>query len=114
MIISSAGVQRSQPFCVVSEVLFDCSVQHQGSCAVQAAREGSSAMPDMELRSRAAVGNSADLYVRPGTVTSAETIALCTKENVVIITCSEYQLQVQSDALFVPNCIVPTSRLSIR
>lgn len=33
---------------------------------VQAARQGSTAMPDMELRSQAAVGKSADLYVRPG------------------------------------------------
>ena len=37
-----------------------------GTVFLQAARQGSVAMPDIELRSPAAVGSSADLYVRPG------------------------------------------------
>ena len=40
--------------------------QPKAADCLQAARQGSTAMPDMELRSRAAVGTSADLYVRPG------------------------------------------------
>ena len=34
--------------------------------ALQAARYGSTASPDMELRPQAAAGHSTDLYVRPG------------------------------------------------
>lgn len=40
-----------------------CQVMFVG---LQAARQGSTALPDMETRSHAAAGNSADLYVRPG------------------------------------------------